>query len=445
MRYDNGYGMEEESPSLLGAIGSFLWKAIKFLAVAALVVTGLVLFSDNVSNWVDKQTGGPEKGIGTKIRGIFKPAKDGISETYDAAKKTVVGAVMPDKPSAEEKRERSEDQKLENMGVATAGVGLLAGARIMPHAVRAGVDATGHAISKIPLSDGAAGKAVSAIKTGISEAKTGLKTLLTPTSKAASAAKTATTATEAAIPLAGEATSFAKIGSQFAGKAAPFLKGGAKFLGPVGAGLTVYSDGGHAIDLAKEGKTGSAVTQTLSGAVEAGTMASMNPLAMAVGTAIKDWTAVGHMIVTGRNDVTPSALTSLVKETPIGTGLEHAGDKMGDAINWMNGRSDGQIAERAAKVMATADRAVRDKLSVLTEDDRERFGVIKENLKYHNTYENDTQVLLELVKERYPKGIGHLMPEGYSYLKGFPEGYNATPQHGLAHAANKDPSKKEKS
>jgi hypothetical protein len=58
--------IETEDPSFLRSAGSFLWNALKIVAitvaVGALIMSGLALTSDKVANWIDSKTANAEKG-----------------------------------------------------------------------------------------------------------------------------------------------------------------------------------------------------------------------------------------------------------------------------------------------------------------------------------------------------------------------------------------------
>jgi hypothetical protein len=86
----------EEEPSFLAKVGSFLWNAVKFVAVAALVATGAVLLSDTLRGWVDEHTGGQGKGLGSKIKDTFDTAKDTVLGWFGVKKE---GPAMSETPA----------------------------------------------------------------------------------------------------------------------------------------------------------------------------------------------------------------------------------------------------------------------------------------------------------------------------------------------------------
>jgi hypothetical protein len=75
------YAQQPQQQSFFGSVGSFLLSAIKFVAIAALAITGigaLLSNSDTARDTVDKFTGGKGKGLGTTIANIYDKTKRAI-------------------------------------------------------------------------------------------------------------------------------------------------------------------------------------------------------------------------------------------------------------------------------------------------------------------------------------------------------------------------------
>lgn len=82
----------QQQQSFFGGVGSFLWSAVKFVAVAALTVTGvgaLFSYSEKTRVFVDKYTGPREgEGLGTDIANTFNKAVDTVKEFFNPAPTT---------------------------------------------------------------------------------------------------------------------------------------------------------------------------------------------------------------------------------------------------------------------------------------------------------------------------------------------------------------------
>lgn len=403
----------QEDPSLLGSIGGFLWTAIKWIAVIAAIVTGAVLFSDTVSNWVDSFTGGANKdGWGTKIRdtlrGGYDGAKDLGGKAYNGVKdgvKRLFGFQSEEEKTqlAEQKTVESTNQKVTNAEVGAAAVGGLTAVHLGPAALRAGAEGAKTAASTLVpgwMAEGA-GKTAN----GLTNAWR-FVTLRPPVPYAGgSAIKATMDGAKVSAELLDEAgnavrigravKSFGTIAGEFGTAAAPVLKIAGKVLAPVGAAATGIEGFSHANELEKLGKTGSANTERAGTVLESGSMLGSLLWAPAaiVGSTTKDLFSMGNYIATGENTVNPGFISGMVKKhnflylDTLGGGL---GNAIGDGINFVRGiPTEEGVKRQMEENRKLLNEKAQEKTKDFTDADRSRMKEIANNYRYHNGEELD--------------------------------------------------------
>ncbi len=356
MQYEDEEYQPRREQSLLGKIGSFLWKALTFVAVAALAVTGLIFLNDKFAKWVDDKTGGAATNIrnagdkaasaaGAALQTGKEKAKEGFNWIQDKLGFTTTEVSAPTAAEiAEAKRAETESAKTKALaltgGLAAVPMGIST-ARIISHAAPGAVSEAISSVTPTAIKQGAgvvkttvnaganllAGSAKLIADTANNVTAYGKDALsifkiwkpavdATAATATATTAAAATAATQAAPAVAQAAPAVAQAlnAGEVAANISKVLAPAAKYVPIVGAVATVGFDGAHVKDLVKEGKTGSATMQTIGSAAEAGGL-FLGPIGFLAGMATKDFMSTANTIATGEQNMTRSALTSLVGET----------------------------------------------------------------------------------------------------------------------------------
>ncbi len=398
----------EEEQSFLSSIGSFLWTAVKWIAVAGLVVTGAVFFSDKANDWVNRITGNePGKGWGNSIREFFEPAKRKLAELKE-------GLLNPKKEEDNKKEEDKPLTPVEEIGhdkaqgyKAAAGfAGVVTAVKIVKPAATAAIEAAKVAGDTLKVSG-----VVNGVTTGLRESKEFLVGAKNVQNSVAAVDGTIDAATGAM--LTPPPKTVGKVAGELVETAGPKVKAGAKFLGRLSGVVTAYEGAKNTGNLWGEGHRRSAIFEAVGSGIETAAQWSSKlpfigqatgwitiPAASGAHDLISVTDTGINYLVEGKAEqrVSTGAVSTLINDTGLG---EKLGYGLAYPILYWRGQTEGQLKEQEKKTEDHMQRNAEQKIKSLNDEDKARFIEIKKNLQY-NQPENasDWNALLTLVEER---------------------------------------------